>query len=195
MSCQRDCSISCLSMLLHIPCFDLCISCCLLFKMKNPFDAEKLTDMEAKSYIDRLQGNLFTIQNMSTLIFLISLGLWTLTPVSQSITSHCFDTELFKSVFVHGNQMTFSGGNGLKTLDTTFQLYLTSDGILFLDDIGTECVEFAPEKGIIQIRNALGTEMLWKRDDVAIVNHQPTSNLDHENEFTPANTPGLPYIM
>ena len=73
MSCQRECSISCLSMLLHIPCCDLCASCCLLFKMKNPFDAEKLTDLEAKSYIDRLQGSSFTIQNIPLTIDFLHL--------------------------------------------------------------------------------------------------------------------------
>ena len=42
-----------------------------------------------------------------------------------------------------------------------------------MDDKGTRCIEFSPEKGIVRVRNALGYGIMWKKEGAAAVTDQP----------------------
>ena len=44
----------------------------------------------------------------------------------------------------------------------------TPRGTIYLDDKGTRCIEFSPEKGIVRVRNALGYGIMWKKEGAAV---------------------------
>ena len=52
-------------------------------------------------------------------------------------------------------------------------IHMTPRGTMYLDDKGSKCIEFSPEKGIIRVRNALGYGIMWKKEGAAVVTNQP----------------------
>ena len=53
-------------------------------------------------------------------------------------------------------------------------IHQTPRGTIYLDDKGSKCIEFSPEKGVVRTVNTLGYGNIWKRED-AVVTIQPHS--------------------
>jgi hypothetical protein len=135
--------------------------CCGLFylqsAMKTPSEAEKLSEEESKSYVDQLQG-LWDVIAMEQ----PDMGMWN--------GQH---TMGFTRVFVSGDKMAFSGGPGGRTQLQTISVHRTPEGVIYLDDKGSVLDKFAPQEGVVEVTNALGFRIGWKKSGDAPTTTQP----------------------
>ena len=79
----------------------------------------------------------------------------------------------FSRVFVSGEKMTFSGGPGGRTQLQTISVHRTPDGVIYLDDKGSVLDKFAPQEGVVEVTNALGFRIGWKKSGEALTTSQP----------------------
>ena len=69
--------------------------------------------------------------------------------------------------------MTSDNGDVCSHRHQVLSIHKSPRGTLYLDDKGFECTYFSAEDGIIQVRNADGYGMLWRRLPMPVVANQP----------------------
>merc|ERR1712062_782168 len=120
--------------------------------LKNPPDAEKLSDQESKFYMDQMQG------------------LWDIIPIEMPNMGmgNGQNTIAFSQAFVSGNIVTLSGGPGGRVQTQFISIHRTPEGVIYLDDKGSILNKFAPQEGVVEVTNALGFKICWKKSGQAM---------------------------
>merc|ERR1739848_317217 len=121
--------------------------------LKTPPDAVLLSEYEARTYTDQLQGT------------------WEVLPTELPDDPCCGGSQQYtgySKVFVEESRMTFSGGRQGRMETQTLQLHRSPAGELYLDSKGTLCTQFSPETGQVRARNALGFGILRRREEGAV---------------------------
>ena len=81
---------------------------------------------------------------------------------------------LFSGVHGGGGGSSRRRGGGPPAVSKqTIAMFKGPDGTFYLDDKGTVCTEFNPEKGIVQATNAMGLSMMLTRKVADTIDQQP----------------------
>ena len=146
-----------------------CTCCCGLALLhgsvlKTPPDAVLLSEHEARTYTDQLQGGRWTrCQFLGKICF---VGTWEVLPTELPDDPCCGGSQQYtgySKVFVEESRMTFSGGRQGRMETQTLQLHRSPAGELYLDrEAGSNSIQsdpFKDQNGIFWIR--LENHMIW----------------------------------
>ena len=99
-------------------------------------------------------------------------GSWTITVLEHPDMGVLYN-QGFSHVLISKDKMSFSGGPKGRKHDVTLSLHRTPEGVIYLDEKGSELTKFDPRNGVIETLSFHGFKCMLKRDGDLAVTNQP----------------------